>query len=181
MDSNLAALSEFRQNNKRLQQKLKDMSVDPSFIKPLVDAAGKPIPATNAEAFPELLKQFTELSAIALNLGLTRVVTLQLGDSYGTNFTSPLLNGRNKLTFERDMHFSYGHDFLKKYPIDWSLKIGFLRCLLTLAIDSKRTRRPLSRAGSPCCTTKWSIRYTTASDFCQRCWAAGPIAELLSS
>jgi Protein of unknown function (DUF1552) len=116
MDANLTALSEFRQNNRRLQQKLKDMSIDSSFIKPVVDAAGKPIPTTDSRAFPELLKQFTELSAIVLDLGLTRVVTLQLGDSYGTNFTFPFLNGRDKLTFEGDLHFTYGHDFSDKIP-----------------------------------------------------------------
>jgi hypothetical protein len=114
MEANLDALSEFRLNAKRLSAKLKDLKVDSNFIKPPVDATGKPLPTTDSRAFPELLKQFNELAAICLDLGLTRVVTYQLGDSHGTNFTFPFLNGRDGLTFMGDMHFTYGHEFFDR-------------------------------------------------------------------
>jgi hypothetical protein len=114
MDANLTALSEFRLNSRRLAAQLKDLQVDSRFVQAPVGPDGRPLATTNPLAFPQLLKQFNELAAIVLDLGLTRVVTYQLCDSNGTNFTFPFLNGRQGLTFMGDMHFTYGHEFFER-------------------------------------------------------------------
>jgi hypothetical protein len=114
MEANLTALSEYQRNHRLLQQKLQTLAVDSKFVEPPRDSSGKLLSPSDSLAFPQLLSQFAELAAIALDLGLTRVVTLQLSDSYGTNFTFPFLNGRNGLTFAGDLHFTYGHEFFER-------------------------------------------------------------------
>jgi Protein of unknown function (DUF1552) len=127
LDAQQAALSDLNTQTKTLSEKIKNLSVNSeNFIKQAKDASGKVLPYQDPESYPAVMESFIKMAAFAVKSGLTRLITIQLGDPFGDRFLFPFLEKKYpKSTFPQydfvggNYHYHYGHDFaLRKSTIE---------------------------------------------------------------